>query len=173
MVGTLTAIPNTQLYRRLEKEGRLQGFAAGDQFGRPNFRTKIDPDVLYTGYLRILRTIYQPDAYYDRMLDSMDRQHAAGHVTKTRTESPTKIFQLFMVCAIFLGIKSAYRKVFWRAFFTMLKRYPSRVAQFLISAVTGHHFIRYTKEVMEREAVLQEREAANKAAQKPALETAA
>ena len=172
MVGTLTAIPNTQLWRRLEKEGRLTGFTEGDQFGRPNFRTKMDPDVLYHGYLRILRTIYKPEEYYDRMIRMMDRQDAAGHITKTKTETPTKIFQLLIVCSIFLGIKAPYRKLFWTSLFTVLTRYPKRLAQFLIAAVTGHHFIRYTAEVMEREVALQERGAATAKAVPPALEQA-
>ena len=162
MVGTLTAIPNTQLWRRLAKENRLTGFTEGDQFGRPNFRTRMDPDVLYTGFLRILRSIYEPEAYYGRMLRMMDRQDAAGHITRTRTETPFKIFQLLLLCSVVMGIKSDYRGVFWRSLAHVVTRYPKRLAQFLISCVTGHHFIRYTAEVMQREAALQQREAAPK-----------
>ena len=151
MVGTLTAIPNTQLWRRLEREGRLTGFADGDQFGRPNFVTRMNGDVLYTGFLRILSTIYRPENYYRRLLDMLDRQQASGHVAKPHTESAFKIFQLLIVCTLVLGLRARYRATYWSALGQVLSRYPRRLAQFLISAVTGHHFIEYTREVIDRE----------------------
>ena len=63
MVGVLSAIPGTQLWRRLEKENRLHGYVQGDHFGRPNFRTIMDRDELYNGYLSILERCYTPASY--------------------------------------------------------------------------------------------------------------
>src|SRR2546421_12520005 len=42
MIGLLTALPSTALWRRLEREGRLRSDATGDQFGRPNFEPVLD-----------------------------------------------------------------------------------------------------------------------------------
>lgn len=155
MVGTLSAIPATQLWTRLEKEGRLLGYSAGDQFGRPNFKTRMDGDVLYSGYLRILRTVYEPATYYARVLASLDRQKNARLPPLRRKKYPLhKIVTLLAMAVISIGIVAPYRLAFWRFLGTVMARYPSRLMQALINAVIGHHFIRYTSEVMVRERQL-------------------
>src|SRR3954469_2033057 len=66
MVGILTALPRTQLWRRLEREGRLRRDCNGDQFGRPNFETTLDEAVLLDGYRSLMAAVYDPRAYYAR-----------------------------------------------------------------------------------------------------------
>src|SRR6185295_9802506 len=71
MVGLLNALPDTQLWRRLEKEGRLLGEASGNNtVCTINFKTRMDPALLIQGYQTIMRTIYSPREYYERALDS-------------------------------------------------------------------------------------------------------
>jgi len=70
MVGLLTALPNTQLTRRLEKEGRLLPFAKsmGDQCtGGLNF-VPLRPrrDVL-ADFRTVLKGVYNPVAYFGRV----------------------------------------------------------------------------------------------------------
>src|SRR4029434_1292270 len=65
MVGLLTALPDTQLWRRLEREGRLLKESTGNNTdGSLNFIPRMDTTRLIEGYQRILRTIYSPDEYY-------------------------------------------------------------------------------------------------------------
>src|SRR5437899_2438846 len=75
MVGLLNALPDTQLWRRLEREGRLLGTdASGNNTECTlNFVTKMEPARLIRGYQEIMRTIYSPREYYERALDSMRR----------------------------------------------------------------------------------------------------
>ena len=74
MVGLLNALPDTQLWKRLEREGRLLGEASGNNTACTfNFQTRMDPAVLIQGYQTIMRTIYSPPEYYQRALDSMKR----------------------------------------------------------------------------------------------------
>src|SRR5258707_8073088 len=74
MVGLLNALPDTQLWRRLEREGRLLGEASGNNTVRTfKFKTVMDPALLIQGYQTIMRTIYSPREYYQRALDSMRR----------------------------------------------------------------------------------------------------
>jgi radical SAM superfamily enzyme YgiQ (UPF0313 family) len=54
MVGILTALPGTALWRRLEREGRLVTQASGDQFGRPNFKPAMGESALVQGYAGLL-----------------------------------------------------------------------------------------------------------------------
>jgi hypothetical protein len=60
MVGLLTAFPGTQLTRRLAREGRLH--RGHDTL----FDTAARRDV-YLDYLTILKNIYNPDAYFERV----------------------------------------------------------------------------------------------------------
>src|SRR5205809_2602657 len=74
MVGLLNALPETQMWKRLEREGRLLGEASGNNTTCTfNFKTRMDPALLIQGYQTIMRTIYSPREYYQRALDSMKR----------------------------------------------------------------------------------------------------
>src|SRR5918992_3648432 len=75
MVGMLNALPDTQLWKRLEREGRLLGADAtgNNTIATVNFTPKMDVDKLVAGYQRIMRTIYKPSEYYRRALDSLQR----------------------------------------------------------------------------------------------------
>src|SRR5436189_5206300 len=74
MVGLLNALPDTQLWKRLKREGRLLGEASGNNTECTfNFKTRMDPQLLIQGYQTIMRTIYSPHEYYQRALDSMRR----------------------------------------------------------------------------------------------------
>lgn len=65
MSGMLSAIPKTPLYDRLASEGRL------DLADRPEFGTNVIPlqmgrEELLEGYLRVLKELYEPEAYFAR-----------------------------------------------------------------------------------------------------------
>ncbi len=68
MVGMLAAIPKTPLYDRLASEGRL------DLDDVPEFGTNVIPlemsrAELRDGYLRLMRELYEPEAYFRRLED--------------------------------------------------------------------------------------------------------
>jgi len=75
MVGLLYALPNTQLTRRLTREGRLhvghdiaEARAVCDQCtGGLNFETARERREILSDYTRILKRIYDPDAYFARV----------------------------------------------------------------------------------------------------------
>ncbi len=84
MVGLLYALPNTQLTRRLEREGRLHRdhdvmppAAAGDQCTRGlNFDTLRPLRDVLLDYRRILESVFEPSAYagrLDRLARLLDR----------------------------------------------------------------------------------------------------
>lgn len=65
MVGMLTAIPKTPLYRRLEEEGRL------DEEEAPLYGTNVVPqqmtrEELREGYIHLMEAVYEPANYFDR-----------------------------------------------------------------------------------------------------------
>ena len=70
MVGLLTALPNTQLTRRLEGEKRLLplAFDHGDQCTAGlNFVTLRPRRDILNDYRAILAAVYDPDAYFRRL----------------------------------------------------------------------------------------------------------
>lgn len=71
MVGLLTALPNTQLTRRLEKEGRLlpyQTDSGGDQCSAGlNFVTLRPRRDVLADFRTVLADVYSPDAYFARV----------------------------------------------------------------------------------------------------------
>src|SRR5215471_140420 len=72
MVGLLNALPDTQLWRRLSREGRLLGESTGNNTNCSlNFVPKMDPRRLVEGYQSIMRTIYSPREYYQRALECL------------------------------------------------------------------------------------------------------
>src|SRR5688500_12105783 len=74
LMGLLNALPDTLLWKRLEREGRLLGEASGNNTSCSlNFKPRMDPAVLIQGYQSIMQTIYAPREYYQRALDSMKR----------------------------------------------------------------------------------------------------
>src|SRR5258705_1982216 len=79
MVGLLTALPDTQLWRRLKKEGRLVAESRGNNTSDSlNFVPKMDPHRLIEGYRSIMRTIYNPREYYERAAECLSRVSTAA-----------------------------------------------------------------------------------------------
>lgn len=81
MVGILIALPGTQLYQRLEREGRIIKNTSGNNTHclETNFITRMDKTQLKTGYQEVLDTIYDKrlKSYFDRcqrLLDNLGEQ---------------------------------------------------------------------------------------------------
>ena len=140
MIGLLTALPNTALWRRLEKEGRLRSDATGDQFGRPNFDPVLDERTLLAGYRRLLASIYDPAAFYARC-EKLVRELGRGHQRSFSRDA----LVLFARVLFGMGLRSPRRLRFWRLFFKAISR-PYAFTKAMSIAVQGEHLIRYTHE---------------------------
>ena len=139
MVGLLNALPDTQLWKRLEREGRLLGEASGNNTVCTfNFKTRMDPAVLIQGYQTIMRTIYSPREYYQRVLDSMRR---TTHVF-AEPQHYNLINGLTTLTRIFvrLGVLDSERKEFWRFFSHAVIKHRDKLADSLRLAAVGYHF---------------------------------
>ena len=139
MVGLLTALPDTQLWRRLEKEGRLLGESSGNNTNCSlNFVPRMDPQRLIDGYKLLMRTIYEPSEYYQRVLDSLRR-------TRQLMPEPTRMKLMSALAAftrmiIRLGVLDSERKEFWRFLATAFARHRDQFQQSMRFAAMGFHF---------------------------------
>lgn len=145
MVGMLSALPNTPLYKRLEKEGRLRPDTVGDQFGLSNVITKLPASQMVAGYRRVLETLYQPENFFQRCRENIARWKAAPG-------SRRPIFGRDLLSALRAmrgqGIASPYRKDYWKFLGWVLKNYPEKIGKALATAAAGHHYITYTRKVV-------------------------
>ncbi|MGE5192289.1 MAG: radical SAM protein [Deltaproteobacteria bacterium] len=66
MIGMLTAIPKTPLYARLAAEGRLD-LEDETEFGTNVVPLKMTREELRDGYLQLMRDVYEPEAYFERL----------------------------------------------------------------------------------------------------------
>ena len=66
MIGLLYAIPKTPLYERLRAEGRLDE-SDPTEFGTNVIPARMTRAELRDGYVRVLKELYDPDAYFERV----------------------------------------------------------------------------------------------------------
>jgi radical SAM superfamily enzyme YgiQ (UPF0313 family) len=146
MVGLLTALPRTRLYRRLQEEGRLTEVSAGNNTHdlRLNFVPKMELGKLLDGYKRVLREIYKPDRYFERCLKLL--KNMRKHETSVRTVRGMELraFTLSLLIQTFSSYSWPYWKFLIRGFFSR----PTMTAETVTMAVKGHHYFKMTKHVM-------------------------
>lgn len=139
MVGLLSALPDTQLWRRLDKEGRLLGEASGNNTNCSlNFVPKMNAARLIEGYQSIMRTIYKPSEYYQRALESLKRTTQQGfEPTRFNTIGALAAFSRL---TLRLGVLDRERKEFWRFLGRIAVRHRSQFPQSMRLAAMGYHF---------------------------------
>lgn len=139
MVGLLTALPATQLWRRLDKEGRLSAESSGNNTdGSLNFIPLMDPRKLIRGYKKVLRNIYDSRAYYQRAIDCLNRTGDAAPEPR-RAGAFQEIGALLRV-VLRLGILDAERSEFWRFFRRAIFDHRQQFSKAMTLAAMGYHF---------------------------------
>ena len=140
MVGMLNALPDTQLWKRLEREGRLLGNDAtgNNTLVSLNFIPKMDVETLVSGYQRIMRTIYKPSEYYRRALDSLQR--TPQEVPEAHQYHGLNAVKAFLRIAFKLGVLDAERREFWRFFIEAAHKHHDRMTELLRHAAMAYHF---------------------------------
>jgi len=68
MVGMLYAVPKTPLYDRLRREGRLDT-ADFSEYGTNVIPLRMSRAALRDGYREVMRDLYEPEAFFDRVED--------------------------------------------------------------------------------------------------------
>jgi radical SAM superfamily enzyme YgiQ (UPF0313 family) len=145
MIGVLTALPGTQLERRLAREGRLIERSNGETFGRPNFKTKLPESVLLRTYRDALAAIYQPKRYFERCLRALRLRS----VDDPSSSLPWSYGLRCLARSVWRqGLTGSYRRAYWRFVGQVLRHAPRRLARAVSQAIAGEHMIRYTQEVV-------------------------
>jgi hypothetical protein len=144
MVGLLTALPDTQLWRRLAREGRLLLESTGNNTdGLLNFVPKMDAACLVEGYQSILRTIYSPGEYYQRALHCLERVPMWAPEPRRRGFASDVVTLARIVLA--LGVRDRARGEFWRYLHRALTQHRERLAEAVRLAALGYHCRKLTE----------------------------
>jgi radical SAM superfamily enzyme YgiQ (UPF0313 family) len=147
MVGLLQAMPGTQLFRRLWREGRIVDAGYGDNTGdKLNFLPNMDATRLVEGYRSVLKRIYSCEAYYERVKLYLSRTQARPSERKhgerkTRQRWLTRGNARALVTSIVRqGVFGRQRWSYWKFLLTVATRYRHCVGPAMTLAVMGYHF---------------------------------
>ncbi|WNZ24669.1 DUF4070 domain-containing protein [Leptolyngbya sp. NK1-12] len=158
--GLLQALPNTALWHRLEKEGRLYNHKSdGNQFALMNFVPTRPVEEIAREYVHAFCTLYEPSKFLDRVY-----RHFL-HMKPSPCKAPFRMPSLVEVRALLTiiwrqGIKRNTRWQFWWQLFSILRQNPGIADHYLIVCAHAEHFIEYRQIVRDQiEAQLAEYQA--------------
>lgn len=123
MVGLLTALPSTQLSRRLEREGRLLPLelpddpsTGGDQCTSGlNFVTLRPREQVLADYRSVLLSVYRPEAYFARVREVGRRLRRPAHPAKIELKTLWRgLRALGRLCWQMTIVRPQLRSLFWR-----------------------------------------------------------
>lgn len=139
MVGLLTALPQTRLYHRLTEEGRIETESSGNNTRATlNFRPRLDRDYLINGYRDLMKELYQPRNYYQRIRTFLENHRPQGPGLRiSRAE-----VQAFLKSVWLLGVWHPGRLAYWRFCIGTLLRRPRQFHVAVELAIVGYHFRR-------------------------------
>jgi radical SAM superfamily enzyme YgiQ (UPF0313 family) len=145
MVGLLNAIPKTRLWERLKAENRLCPDMSGDNTdGSINFVPRMELDRLIEGYRKIVRTIYSPRYFYQRVCRFLEQ-----YQPRRRHLSERSGIRSFLRSIFYLGVLGNGRSqwYFWKMLIRSLVRYPRLLPEIMTLMAYGHHFRKVAKRV--------------------------
>jgi radical SAM superfamily enzyme YgiQ (UPF0313 family) len=162
MVGLLMALPQTQLFRRLEKEGRLINKSNGNNTHHLdlNFVPIRNKGELIEGYKNLLKEIYDPRNYFRRCRDLIINYMPFKRNAKKKFKWRNFRFINFYYSAraflysLFKQGFSKYGLLYYKYLLEVLIKKPLYFIQAVTLAVYGYHFIRITNEILKKNVSL-------------------
>lgn len=157
MVGLLTALPNTQLQRRLEREGRLfDKFSAvstqtGDQCTAGlNYVTSRPRREILEDYRRVLATVYDPPVFFERVRQvglKLDRP-----VFEAKKPSWTSILRdartFLRTCTRMTLRRPELARHFWGVFLQIARKNPRALDHAIMNMVLYLHLYPFSRYVI-------------------------
>jgi len=149
MVSLLYAFRGTRLYKRMEGENRLvdnrsNSGHSSDEYTdcSTNIIPKMQYNTLIDGYKRIVKTIYSPDHYYERVRRFLKDYKLFQRIGRFRFSYLFAFFNSILI----LGFLSKERIRYWKLFFETLFNRPRLFPLAISFTLCGFHF----RKVFER-----------------------
>jgi radical SAM superfamily enzyme YgiQ (UPF0313 family) len=157
MVGMLVALPNTQLTRRLRKEGRLfdDGFSLADTTNEIdqttsglNFKTARPRFDILSDYIEIVTHLYEPENYYKRVLYTA-LHLKPGAKFKPRLKEVLRNVRSFLRLGRVIGLNRTTGVLFWTTIFKVVIRNPRALEAAVNLAAMHIHFYKQSRFLVE------------------------
>jgi len=145
MVGLLNAPPNTRLWHRMKAENRLIDSSSGDNTdGSMNFVPKMDKEKLIEGYRGIIKTIYSPRVFHERVFTFLK-----SYNPRRKKGMRVREVKAFLKTIFFLGIlgNGQSQWYYWKTFVRALLFHRKSFTEAMTMMVYGHHFRRIAKRI--------------------------
>jgi radical SAM superfamily enzyme YgiQ (UPF0313 family) len=151
MVGLLQAMPGTQLFRRLRREGRIVDGGGGNNTfcERLNFLPRMDAAKLVEGYHEVMKRIYNCEAYYERVKLYLNRAHpkpakrAPGERAKKQPREAWMTrdnLRALVNSIVRQGVFGRHQWSYWKFLAEAATRYRRCFGAAMTLAVMGYHF---------------------------------
>ncbi len=151
LFSMLQALPNTALWHRLQKEGRL---LEGDEEANihqttlTNFIPTRPLEELAREYVSCFWELYEPDRYLGRVYRHFLEMKPTPHKKKFRMPELADIRALLIICWR-QGVKRNTRFQFWHQLFSIIRHNPGVFEHYLINCAHIEHFIEYRQIVRD------------------------
>lgn len=154
MVGLLQAPNKTELYNKLDKQGRIIKEMTGDNTdGTSNIIPMMDPLILRDGYLQIMDKIYSPKYFYSRVKTFLkEYQPAKSSVTIEWNEVVALLKTIVLI-----GFNPHEARYYWNLVFWTLFNCPSKFPLAITLTVYEYHFHKVAQQ--NRKALLKQKPA--------------
>jgi radical SAM superfamily enzyme YgiQ (UPF0313 family) len=150
MCSMLQALPNTALWHRLQKEGRLLRDEANiNQTTLINFIPTRPTEELAREYVRCFWELYEPHRYLGRVFRHFMDMKPSPNKKKFRIPQLKEIQALLIVCWR-QGVKRNTRFQFWRQLFLIVWHNPKIFEFYLVNCAHLEHFLEYRQLVRDR-----------------------
>ncbi|MBI9104395.1 MAG: DUF4070 domain-containing protein [Spirochaetales bacterium] len=139
MVGLLNAPHGTPLFRRLQSENRiLESFSGNNTDGSLNFIPRMNTEKLLEGYKNLIRTIYSPREYFERIKVFLSEYHIPDVPVG---KHPFYGLRALMKVTLRIGLfQRRGKRYFWKLLAYTIWNHPQKIRMALTMAVYGFHF---------------------------------
>jgi radical SAM superfamily enzyme YgiQ (UPF0313 family) len=145
----LQALPDTALWHRLEKEGRLRGSGNINQTTLMNFVPTRPVEEIAHEYVEAFWQLYDPVTYLNRTYRHFLKLRPPRHKRSLRKVTWPTIRALLTV-AWRQGVVRKSRWVFWRNLFGILRHNPRVWDHYVSICAINEHFLDYRQVVKEQ-----------------------
>ncbi|MEK6850007.1 MAG: radical SAM protein [Nanoarchaeota archaeon] len=147
MAGLLTALPGTNLYYRLQKEGRLLGESSGNNTHNLgfNFKTEQDEKKLIEDYKWLLKELYLNKENYWKRVRTLDSRRGLFHRNNSQIENGLRAAGILLAESVSVSPDFEFLNYLGKTALT----HPYRIPEVIGRAAELRHFRIITENMLE------------------------
>ncbi|MEH2450657.1 B12-binding domain-containing radical SAM protein [Nostoc sp.] len=153
LFSMLQALPDTALWHRLEKEGRLRNKSANiNQTTLMNFVPTRPLEDIAREYVQAFCDLYEPERFLERTYKHFRLLGEATYPKKGKAAKKPfnwKVLRAFLIICWRQGVRRQTRWQFWRNLWSMYQHNPGGVSSYLAVCAQIEHFLEYRQIVRD------------------------